>query len=64
MTASYDASKFTLTLEGKGGHSTADMQSALRAVQYKNTTDEPFEGTRTVEFVALDFEVTNAGGEL
>ena len=26
VTASYDASKFTLTLEGKGGHSTVDMQ--------------------------------------
>ena len=54
VAASYDASNFTLTLTAQNSYTIAEMQAAINAVKYKNTTDEPFEGQRTVEFVVND----------
>ena len=43
--ASYDTSNFTLTLTAKNNYTIAEMRAALNAVKYKNTTDEPYEGS-------------------
>ena len=54
---SYNASNFTLTLTAKNSYTIAEMQAAINAVKYKNTTDEPFEGSRTIQYFVNDGEL-------
>ncbi|HET6999096.1 MAG TPA: tandem-95 repeat protein [Solirubrobacterales bacterium] len=52
ITASYDQPTGTLTLTGPVP--IADLQTALRAVAYRNVSDDPDSTTRTVTFEAKD----------
>lgn len=55
ITASYDASIGILTLTSAGATaSLAQWQSALSAVTYENTSDNPFTATRTIGFFVDD----------
>jgi hypothetical protein len=52
ITGSWDATTGTLTLTGAA--STADYETALRSVAYRNASDDPHTAVRTVSFVAND----------
>jgi len=58
FSATYDAATFTLTLTGPGTQ--ADLQAALRSVNYSSTSDDPTaggtDGSRT-----FNFQVTEEG---
>ncbi|HCD36748.1 MAG TPA: hypothetical protein DEQ23_06970, partial [Chlorobium sp.] len=57
LTGSYDSATGVLTLSSSGGVTAAQMQAALRAVTYRNTSETPTESTRTVSFVVNDGSV-------
>jgi len=59
--SSYDASRGVLSLTSSGGTATvAQWQSALRAVTYSNTSENPSTDTRTVSFSVNDGADSNA----
>ena len=61
ISASFDAATGTLTLTSASATATlAQWQSALRAVTYANTSDNPGTATRTVRFIANDGSVDGA----
>jgi len=61
IAASFDAATGSLTLSSAGSTATlAQWQSALRAVTYANTSDNPSIALRTVSFVADDGAATSA----
>jgi VCBS repeat-containing protein len=51
-TTGYDSATRTLTLTGTAG--IADYQTALRRVQYSNSSDNPTTGNRTIAITATD----------
>jgi hypothetical protein len=58
ITDSYDSETGTLTLSGTA--SAADYQTALAAVTYQNSSDDPSSATRTVSFQADDGASSNS----
>jgi hypothetical protein len=52
ITGTWDPATGTLTLRGSA--TTADYQTALRSVTYRNSSDNPSPAARTVSFVAND----------
>jgi hypothetical protein len=57
ITANFNAGNGTLTFSGSA--TTADYQTALRAVQYTNTSDDPNTATRTIAFTVNDGDVNS-----
>src|SRR5207248_694194 len=58
ITASFNAATGTLTLSGSD--TKAAYQAALRAVKYRNTSDNPSGATRTVTWLASDGALSSA----
>lgn len=62
ITGSYNAETGILTLSGVA--SLADYQAVLRSVTYENTSDDPSDDTRTIEFQVKDGSSENSASNV
>ncbi|HEY3488461.1 MAG TPA: choice-of-anchor U domain-containing protein, partial [Gammaproteobacteria bacterium] len=61
ITGAYDGGTGVLTLS-HAGTSLANFEQALESVRYRNTSDNPTTGARTVSFAVTDNGTNNTGG--